>query len=66
MWSETGERLPYNPEWEVEPSDNTHNATSPSAEFCGAQPTWFRRVDRTVECSVERSEEVTCTFDLRP
>ena len=38
MWSETGERLPYNPEWAVEPSDNTHNATSPVPNFAEHSP----------------------------
>ena len=38
MWSDSGERLPYNPEWAVEPSDNTHNATSPVPSFGSHSP----------------------------
>jgi len=35
MWSESGERLPYNPDWTVEPSDNTANATMPLPNYAG-------------------------------
>jgi hypothetical protein len=62
MWSETGERLPYNPEWAIEPSDNTANATSPVPIFGSHSPMGIRRVDRTVECSLERTDEVTLSL----
>jgi hypothetical protein len=38
MWSESGERLPYNPQWAVELSDNTHNATSSLPNFGDHSP----------------------------
>ena len=38
MWSESGERLPYNPEWAVEPSDNTYNATNQIPSFARHSP----------------------------
>jgi hypothetical protein len=37
MWSETGERLPYNREW-IEPSDSTHNATVQVPNFVEHSP----------------------------
>ena len=38
MWSESGERLPYNPQWAIEPSDNTHNATNSLPNFGAHSP----------------------------
>jgi hypothetical protein len=38
MWSETSERLLYNPEWAIEPSDNTHNATISVPNFAERSP----------------------------
>lgn len=38
MCSETGERLQYNSEWEIEPSDNTRNATASVPNFGAHSP----------------------------
>jgi len=38
MWSDSGKRLPYNPQWAIEPSDNSHNATSPVPSFAHHSP----------------------------
>jgi hypothetical protein len=38
MWSETGERLPYNLAVKVEPSDNSHNATASVSNFGAHSP----------------------------
>ncbi len=38
MWSDSGERLLYNPEWAIESSDNTYNATTPVPSFARHSP----------------------------
>jgi len=35
MWSDSGERLPYNPVWTEDASDNSHNATGSVPNFAG-------------------------------
>jgi len=38
MWSESGERLPYVPAWEIETSDNKANATQSLPNFGSHSP----------------------------